>query len=377
VTFVRLCRNPDKGPGLLDAETGASAELRNLRLLVHDAIERTEMAPVSLKEDLTHAFSEIRTTINAAVQQEHLRNGCLDAVDDCEKKCRYRLTVLHAQHLSFLQELIGHENGPPELQQSWAKRKKAEFEELRRIPDLNFMTDYPKIPDGTVTADFSRSRPGTAPVWQKETAHVGSVNRKKLEYKFPKPWDACLPGRGEGVAPRPNSVQDVRTDHGLSPSVRPASAMGISQGGHVSGRYDQTPARPRTPSAAAMVGVKTVVVPHAIPNLKAGLMPTSVDQWPARTTTLQSADIFLGEGAETGDAVPARGYKNASVRFNACLQTNLPTRLNEPQFGSTRRPMTAKPADMDKIERFIDIEFQKSKCQVSLVLIQTCNADHF
>jgi len=110
----------------LDEEMGTAAELRHVRLLVHDAVERTgmcvyfhvfsvyvsrcvcgacvrvyicvntythihthiELAPISLKEDVNAAFSQVRTTINAAVQVEHLRNGCLEAVEDCESKCR-------------------------------------------------------------------------------------------------------------------------------------------------------------------------------------------------------------------------------------------------------------------------------------------------
>ena len=74
---------PGTQPGaravLLDPVAGAEAEARHLRLLVHDAIERTELAPISLKEEVNEAFSVIRTAINAAVTVEHLREGCLEA----------------------------------------------------------------------------------------------------------------------------------------------------------------------------------------------------------------------------------------------------------------------------------------------------------
>lgn len=46
-----------------------------------------------------------------------------------------------------------------------------------------------------------------------------------------------------------------------------------------------------------------------------------------------------------------------------CLQTNKPSLL-EPQVQSNRRPVTAKPAEVDQIERFIDVEFKKTKCQM-------------
>jgi len=65
---------------------------------------------------------------------------------------RQRLTTLHAQHLSFLQDIAGHESETVEQRMSWAKRKSAEFDEMTRIKDLNFVTEYPKIPDGTVQA---------------------------------------------------------------------------------------------------------------------------------------------------------------------------------------------------------------------------------
>ena len=315
-----------------------------MRLLVHDAIERTELAPISLKEEVNAAFSVIRTAINAAVTAEHLRDGCLEAVEDCENKCRQRLTTLHAQHLSFLQELVGHENEPDELSKSWAKRKSAEFDEITRIPDLRFMTDYPKIPAGTVTPDFGRNRPLT-PAWQKERVHMGRISGKKHEFSAPRPWDSRLPG---AHPPRASSAHPPLGEPALAHG-RPASSLGL--------------ARPRTPSAEAMVGVKTIVIPHAIPHLKHGSMPTGLEHWPARTSTLQSSDAFEGEGTDTGDVVPARGYLKASSRFNACLQTGSPSPL-EAHTRSSRRPVTAKPKEMEKIERFIDVEFKKSRCQL-------------
>ena len=335
------------------------AELRHIRLMAMDAIERTELAPISLKHEVNQAFSAIRTAINAAVPSEHLRNRCLETIEDCEGKCRQHLTTLHAQHLSFLYEMVGHDNQPPELQTTWANRKSAEFEEMTRIPDLKFITEYPKVPDGTVAADFSRNR-SSSPVWQREKVYTSSLSGKKHDYSFPKPWRKSVTG-SESKSLRSSSAQLPAHGEG-SASRRPASSLGFTRSGP-SADASLSLTRPRTPSAEAMSGTKIVQIPHVIPNLRPGKMPSAVEQWPARTTTLQSTDVFQGEGGETGNAAPARGYLHATARFNVCLQTNKPSLL-EPQAQSNRRPVTAKPAEVDKIERFIDVEFKKTKCQM-------------
>jgi len=197
-------------------------------------------------------------------------------------------------------------------------------------------------------------------VWQKEPIYVSSVSGKKLAYKFPKPWELNLPGGGE--APRANSVLGYGDSSAGSRIRRPASSIGFAQREH-SSDWNIAKSRPRTPSIQALAGVKTVIVPHAIPNLNAGLMPTGLEQWPARTTRLMSTDIFQGDGVETGNVVPARGYLNASSRFNVCLQTNTPSALDAASR-SSHRPVTTKPSEMAKIEQFIDVEFKKSKLEM-------------
>ena len=185
-----------------------------------------------------------------------------------------------------------------ELQLSWAKRKAVEFDEITRIPDLHYLTDYPKVPQGTVTRDFSRNLPLATPGWQKEHVRRSSTTGKKLEYKSPQPWQSQLPGVSENALPRGTSAQPRPATAVSSGSRRrPASSMGFSQREHSSEWQSMSGSmpRPKTPSAEAMAGVKTVVVPHAIPNLKPGLMPSSLEHWPARTTTLQPTDIFHGE----------------------------------------------------------------------------------
>ena len=339
---------------------GDAAELRHIRLMIHDAIERTELAPISLKLEVNQAFSAIRTAVNAAVPSEHLRSRCLETIESCEGRCRQHLKTLHAQHLSFLYEMVGHDNQPAELQTAWAKRKSAEFEEMTSIPELKFMTEYPKVPDGTVVPDFKRNSP-SSPAWQREKVYASSVSGKKHDLNFPKPWEKHLTGSESKSVQRSNSAQPQQGDRNAS-SRRPASSLGFTRSGP-SADASLLLTRPRTPSAAAMAGTKMVQVPHAIPNLRPWKMPSGVEQWPARTTTLQSTDVFQGEGGETGDAAPARGYLNANARFNVCLQTNKPTLL-EPQVQSNRRPVTAKPAEVDQIERFIDVEFKKTKCQM-------------
>ena len=121
----------------------------------------------------------------------------------------------------------------------------------------------------------------------------------------------------------------------------------------------------------ASAGIKHVVLPHAIPNLKADLMPTRLDHWPARFSSPQSTDIFVGEGGESGHAVPARGYMNASSRMSRCLETNKPSEPlsvhTEIETLSSIRPVTrvtTSPAEMATIQHFIDVEFKKANCQL-------------
>ena len=74
------------GTGLMDPAMTDMAELRHILLMAMDAIERTELAPISLKHEVNQAFSAIRTAINAAVSSEHLRNRCLETIEDGQER---------------------------------------------------------------------------------------------------------------------------------------------------------------------------------------------------------------------------------------------------------------------------------------------------
>ena len=94
----------------------------------------------------------------------------------------------------------------------------------------------------------------------------------------------------------------------------------------------------------------TIAAHHAVPNLQEGRLPTAVEHWPARSThsphsaMMQSTDMFLGAGPDMADVVPARGYLNMTA---LSLET---------EIANTRRPVIAKPAELVKIEQFIDKE---------------------
>ena len=313
--------------GLQDPGTAIAAELRHLRLLVHDAMERTELAPIALKQDVTEAFSAVRTLVTSLVSDDRKRSQCLEAVEDCESKCRFRLTSLLAQHLSFLHELVGPENLPREMQKTHAKRKEVEFDELKRIPDLSFLSQYPQVPAAIVSPDFSRGSHLARSSSQKDMVHVSQVRKKRVDLKFPKPW-THLPGR-------PGSERSLRGQSG-SAGQRPASSLGISG------------------TEERLHSSMTIAAHHAVPNLQEGRLPTAVEHWPARSThsphsaMMQSTDMFLGAGPDMADVVPARGYLNMTA---LSLET---------EIANTRRPVIAKPAELVKIEQFIDVEFKRA-----------------